>query len=451
MLDVVEDSRNEFKEILNDKLEKEVVGFLNSDGGNIYIGVNNKGKIVGVDDTDKIQLNIKNRIKDHIYPSAMGLFDIEVKSYSDKKYIQIIIAAGNEIPYYIKKNGMNPNGCFKRIGSSTEQMTEKQIEESFSRRTRNSLKMIKSPNQRLSFSQLKIFYEEKGFEINDNFLNQLGLIMEDGNYNYLAYLLADDNDIPIQVATYSGSDVYDLIENEDYGYCSLIKSAKNVLNKFEQINKTYTKITYDDRKEVKMFDYDSIKEAVINAFVHNLWERETPPKFEIFNNHISITSTGGLPLHMTKQDFLKGYSSPTHPELMRIFKDLDLVEQLGTGIRRILKNYDESVYEFSDNFIRVNFKFRSSDDLPYTPRKVNSDNNIKIDMQNIEASESLSETQKAIINLIEDNNKITQQEMADKLSLNRSTIMRNLRYLKENRIIERVGSDREGYWKNIER
>ena len=64
MLDVVEDSRNEFKEILNDKLEKEVVGFLNSDGGNIYIGVNNKGKIVGVDDTDKIQLNIKNRINE---------------------------------------------------------------------------------------------------------------------------------------------------------------------------------------------------------------------------------------------------------------------------------------------------------------------------------------------------------------------------------------------------
>lgn len=441
MIGINEDVRNEFKEILNDKLENVVISFLTANGGNIYIGVKDNGEIVGVNDVDKLQLTIKDRIKNNILPSTLGLFDIEVKEYNDKKYIHIIVASGNEKPYYLKKKGMTPDGCFIRVGSSCESLTEKQIEELFGRRTRNSLKNIVSPTQDLSFSQLKIYYEEKGYNINSNFLKQLGLVMEDGKYNYLAYLLADVNDISIKVATYSGKDVYDLIENEEYGYCCLVKSAKNVINKFELINKTFTKITSIDRKEVKMFDNTAIKEAITNAFVHTLWEREYPPKFEIFNNHIAISSTGGLPLNVTENDFLKGFSSPTHPELMRIFKDLELVEQLGTGIMRILRVYDKNVYEFSDNFIRVNFEFKDSSSLPSSPRDIdNNENNREY---------KLSVTQESIIKLIKENSSITQEEIAKKLVINKTTVMRNINTLKEKNLIKRIGSTKKGKWEIV--
>ena len=437
MIDVIEDVRNEFKEILNDKLEKEVISFLTASGGNIYIGVKDNGEVIGVDDIDKTQLIIKDRLKNNIMPSTLGLFDIEVKKCNNKKYIHIIVASGNEKPYYLKKKGMTPEGCFIRIGSSCESLNEKQIEELYSKRTKISLTNIVSPNQNLTFSQLKIYYEEIGYIINDNFLKQLDLIMDNGKYNYLAYLLSDNNNISIKVATYSGNDTYDLIENEEYGYCCLIKAAKNVINKFEQINKTYTKITSKDRKEIKKFDSIAIKEAILNSFVHTLWEREYPPKFEIFNNHISISSTGGLPLNVSKEDFLKGFSAPTHPELMRIFKDLKLVEQLGTGIIRILKSYDKDVYEISDNFIRVNFEYKTNC-LSY-----------KIVMDKSKNDKHLSETQKSIIKLIEYNNKITQLEMVKILGINKSTVTRNLKVLKQNNLIKRIGSDKNGYWKII--
>ena len=270
MIDVIEDVRNEFKEILNDKLEKEVISFLTASGGNIYIGVKDNSEVIGVDDIDKTQLIIKDRLKNNIMPSTLGLFDIEVKKCNNKKYIHIIVASGNEKPYYLKKKGMTPEGCFIRIGSSCESLNEKQIEELYSKRTKISLTNIVSPNQNLTFSQLKIYYEEIGYIINDNFLKQLDLIMDNGKYNYLAYLLSDNNNISIKVATYSGNDTYDLIENEEYGYCCLIKAAKNVINKFEQINKTYTKITSKDRKEIKKFDSIAIKEAILNSFVHTL-------------------------------------------------------------------------------------------------------------------------------------------------------------------------------------
>ena len=435
MMDFLEDSRNEFKEALNDKLEREVVCFLNSNGGNLYLGVSDSGKIVGIDDNiDDLQLKIKDRIKNNILPATVGLFDIEVKEYDGKKYLHIIIANGNEKPYYLRKNGMTREGCFIRVGSSCEHLSEKQIEELYGTRTKNSLKNIVSPTQSLTFSQLKIYYEEMKYRINDNFLKQLGLVMDDGRYNYLAYLLADNNDISIKVATYSGTDAYDLIENEEYGYCCLIKAAKNVINKFEQVNKTYTKITSEDRKEIKMFDNISVKEAITNAFVHTLWEREYPPKFEIFSDHIAISSTGGLPLNVSKEDFLKGFSAPTHPELMRVFKDLDLVEQLGTGIIRILKSYSKDVYEFSDNFIRVNFKFKSSKSLYNLPKAVSENNHL------------LTETQENIIKLIKKNNRITQRKISNILGINITTVARNLKELKNQDIIKRNGSNKNGQW-----
>lgn len=438
MIDFLEDSRNEFKEILNDKLEKEIISFLNANGGNLYIGVKDSGEIIGLNDNiDDLQLKIKDRIKNNIFPTTVGLFDIEVEEYENKKYLHIIIASGNEKPYYLRKNGMTSEGCFVRVGSSCEHLNEKQIEELYGTRIKNSLKNIISPTQNLTFSQLKIYYEEMRYSINNNFLKQLGLIMDDGRYNYLAYLLADNNDISIKVATYSGVDAYDLIENEEYGYCCLIKAAKNVINKFEQVNKTYTKITSEDRKEVKLFDNIAVKEAITNAFVHTLWEREYPPKFEIFSNHISISSTGGLPLNVSKNDFLSGFSAPTHPELMRVFKDLDLVEQLGTGIIRILKSYSKDVYEFSDNFIRVNFEFKSPESLPNVSRTI------------IENDIFLTETQKNIIKLIKKNSRITQSEISDILGINITTVARNLQELKKQNIVKRNGSNKRGIWEIV--
>ena len=431
MLGLIEDERTEFKAMLNDKLEKEVVSFLNADGGDIYIGVKDNGEIVGInDDLDKIQLDIKNRIKSNIEPMTLGLFDIKVKSHDDKKYIHLTIAGGNARPYYIKKFGMTPKGCFKRIGSAAEPIDEKQIEKLYASRVRNSLLNMKSPKNDLKFSQLKIYYEEMGFAINDNFLELLDLVDKDGNYNYLAYLLADNNRIPICVGTFKGTDKMDLIEYEDYGNCSLVKACKMVIEKFKLINNTYANITYAEREETNKFDEKLVREAIINAFVHNEWVTENPPKFEIYSDHISIVSTGGLPYNATKEDFYKGHSKPVHPELMRIFKDLDLVENMGTGIRKILRIYGKDIFEFSDNFIVVSFKYNGNE----------------VSTNPVSETFEPNETQKYILKLIGENSTITILEIASELCIGRTTVKRNIKELMENKMITRTGSNRNGKW-----
>ena len=116
MIDVIEDVRNEFKVKLTDKFEEEVISFLNTNGGNIYIGVNDKGDIVGINgNIDLLQRTIKDRLKNNIMPSTLGLYDVVVLEENNKKYIKIIIAKGSEDPYYFKGMGLTPDSCFIRV------------------------------------------------------------------------------------------------------------------------------------------------------------------------------------------------------------------------------------------------------------------------------------------------------------------------------------------------
>lgn len=128
-----------------------------------------------------------------------------------------------KIPHYIKKKGMSPNGCFIRVGTSAQPMTTEQIDSLYSKRTRVSLRNIVSPRQKLTFEQLQIYYQSKGLSLNDKFAESLDMLTEDGKYNFIAYLLSDDNGMSYRVAKYAGKDKVELIENEEYGYCSIIK------------------------------------------------------------------------------------------------------------------------------------------------------------------------------------------------------------------------------------
>ncbi|PKR80718.1 transcriptional regulator [Brumimicrobium salinarum] len=353
-----ETNRIEFKEKLTKEidLEKEVIAFLNyNEGGFIYIGIDKMGTVVGVKDIDGDMLKIKDRLKTNIIPSCMGLFDISSEEKDGKDIIKITVASGSEKPYYKRKYGMSEKGAYIRNGTAADPMPQKMIDELFAKRTKTSIGKIRSSRQDLTFEQLKIYYEGKGITLNKNFAKNLELLTEKGEYNYVAYLMADENGTSIKLAKYNGLTRVDLTENPDFGYESLIKATKQVLDKIEIENKSDTSITSAERIDKRPWSSIALREAILNAFVHNDYTTEVPPKFEIFDDRIEITSTGGLPNGLSKDEFFEGFSVPRNKELMRIYKDLELVEQLGSGVPRILEYYGRECFKFSENFLRMTF------------------------------------------------------------------------------------------------
>ena len=182
--------------------------------------------------------------------------------------------------------------------------------------------------------------------LNDNFARNLNLLTDEGKYNYNAYLLADENDISIKLVKYLGTSKMELIENQEYGYCCLITATQRILDRLTAENTVYAKIEYNGRKEVEMIDSKALKEAVINAMVHSDYTLTTTPIIELYSDRIEITSGGGLPQGLSQEEFLEGVTAPRNKELIRVFKDVDLIENIGSGVLRILDSYDKSCFKF---------------------------------------------------------------------------------------------------------
>ena len=356
-----ETNRIENKEQLNEDFEQEVIAFLNyKEGGIIYVGIRKNGQVVGVQDVDLTQLQVKDRIKNNIQPSTLGLFDVVVETIDNKEVIKVVISSGTEKPYYLRKKGRTPEGCYIRVGSSKERMTERMIDDMYSKRIKNTLKEIDSPRQELTFNQLKIYYEEHGLKLNDNFLQNLDLLTSEGKYNYNAFLLADENNVSIKLVKYLGTNKMDLVENQEYGYRCIITATQRILDRLDAENTVYAKIEYKGRKEVEMIDKAALKEAVINAVVHNDYSYGNSPIVELYSDRIEITSAGGLPQELSQEEFLEGVTAPRNKELIRVFKDVDLIENIGSGVLRILDAYDKSCFKFMDHFLRVSFKYKEN-------------------------------------------------------------------------------------------
>ena len=354
----------EFKrELLPDiDLEEEAVAFLNRrEGGILYIGIDDSGCPVGLRDIDGDMLKIKDRIRNNIRPSAMGLFDVTADIIGGTKVIKVFFAGGCEKPYYLKRYGMTSKGCFIRVGTACEPMPEVMIEDLFARRVRDSIGRIRSVRQDLTFEQLRIYYQERGLALNDNFARTLELLTDDGAYNYAAYLLADENANSIKVAKYAGADRVELIENNEYGMTSLITATKRVIERLKVENIVRTRKTALERIDTPLWDERAVREAVINAIVHNDYTREVPPKIELFSDHLEITSFGRLPDGLSRDDFFAGVSIPRNKELMRIFRDLELVESLGSGMTYIMQKYGRENFVFLDNFIRMTIPYITKD------------------------------------------------------------------------------------------
>lgn len=356
-----ETNRIENKEQLNEDFEQEVIAFLNyKEGGIIYVGVRKDGQVVGIEDVDLTQLQIKDRIKNNIQPSTLGLFDVIVETIDDKDVIKVVISSGTEKPYYLRKKGRTPEGCYIRVGSSKERMTERMIDDMYARRIKNTLKEIDSPRQNLTFNQLKIYYEEHGLKLNDNFLQNLDLLTSEGKYNYNAFLLADENTVSIKLVRYLGTNKLELLENLEFGNRCLITATQRILDRLDVENTTYAKIEYFGRKEQEKIDSKALKEAVINAIVHNDYSYGNSPIIELYSDRVEITSAGGLPQELSQEEFLEGVTAPRNKELIRVFKDVDLIENIGSGVLRILDAYDKSCFKFMNHFLRVSFKYKEN-------------------------------------------------------------------------------------------
>ena len=106
-----ENERMEYKSQLTEDIYKEVIAFTNTDGGVIYIGIDDQGNVTGIDNVDETYTRLTNGIRDAIQPDVTMFVRYVLQ---ENKVIRIEVGEGSYKPYYLKGKGLKPAGVYVR-------------------------------------------------------------------------------------------------------------------------------------------------------------------------------------------------------------------------------------------------------------------------------------------------------------------------------------------------
>ena len=424
----LESEKIEFKKSTSELVEGviSISAMLNKHGeATLYFGVKNNGDVIGqVDLNENTLRDVSRKIAEGIKPQVIP--NIALELIEDKKIIKVYVK-GDNVPYSAFGK------YYSRSFDEDKQLSPEMLKALINREGEPDFIIQKETvNQDLTFKMLKGLYLSNDIKINnDKFEENLGLLNNNKKYNLMAELLADKNDLSIKVVTFAGTDKTVMLKRTEYGGKCLLLSVNNVLEYMESINETKVKVGGIQRQEEKYFDFSSFKEAWMNACVHTKWSEEIPPAVYIYDDRIEIVSNGGLPSALTKEDFFEGVSKPINKKLLKVFSDLDYIDQTGHGIPLIVKNYGRNAFYISEHTIIVTIPL-NKELLEKNEKIINSN--------------ELNDAEIKILELIKNEPSYKMVDFMRLTDYSERYINKIIRNLKDKKYIKRVGSNKSGHW-----
>lgn len=336
-----ENYNTELKEEINSDFKKEVIAFANADGGEIYVGVNKDGKVIGIRDVDHEMERISNMIRDGIKPDLTSFTSISEIRDEDKTIIRVGVTRGSKRPYHLSDRGLKSSGVYIRHGVISAPVSDEMIRQMIRDNDGTTFDKARSINQELTFFYAEKYFRDSNVSFEDNNKRTLKLIDEDGYYTNAALLLSDQCEHSIKCAVYKGIGKTNFqARNEFTG--SILRQMDEA---YEYINLLNNKnSTIDNLRRIDHLDYPgyAIREALLNAIVHRDYDYSGSILINIFEDRIEFVSIGGLVKGLTLIDIMGGVSQTRNTIVANVFYRLELIESYGTGIQRIVESYEGS-------------------------------------------------------------------------------------------------------------
>ena len=467
----------EFKASLpkNSDLAKTVVAFANDAGGEIFIGIDDRHRPVGVPEAElpQIEEQLGNMIYDRCYPSVLP--DISFISVGGHSVVRVRIYRGSTPPYYLKSEGKN-GGTYVRVGSNNRLADEEIIAELERRRRNISFDgeiVLEKPVADLDFRGFRRIYEEKTGEVlDDSALRKLELAKLERGVLYptnALVLLSDDwlrrslfPNAKIECARFKGTSAGEFIDRKtyDYGIAEQIEDAYSFvlrnINQSGSIQGVYTVSRWE-------YPVKAIREIIRNAVVHRQYSLAGKDvNIAIYDDMIEITSPGLLPPSIDYSDMESRQSDARNKVIAPVFRKLGIIDQWGNGLKLVaeeLKDYPEIQFRWRE----VGLSFQVQFVKKFVEASVNTAQTCLSDplasySKSKETDPSFNEPrlsfsphvptapEKHILNEIVINPSVTVPELAASAGLSQRSCERLVANLKSSGILVRVGSARGGHW-----
>lgn len=428
-----ESKTTEFKREYTDDLKYAVVAFANTDGGKIYVGVNDDGSVQGIQDPDKTLLRITNMIRDVVRPDVTMFTECAAETIDGKTVIVVNVQRGTARPYYLSGKGVRPEGVYIRQGASSVPASETAILNLIKETSGDCYEDARSINQQLTFEKAESYFAKHKLSLGEQQKRTLNIIGADGTYTNLGMLLSDQCVHTIKLAVFDGS-IKSVFRDRKELSGSLLTQLEDAYAYIDRFNHTRAEFEGLDRIDRRDYPCEALREALLNAITHRDYSFSGSTLISIFDDRIEFVTIGGLVRGLTFNDIMLGVSALRNQRLANVFYRLKLIEAYGTGILKINESYADCAvkpqFEVTNNAFKItlpNINFAGERKEPATaPMKVTG----KADRKEI------------VLKLAEKQDGITRKEVEAELNVSQATAILLLREMVEERLLIKDGGGR---------
>ena len=416
----MEENENvEFKLAYTENIYKEIVAFLNSYSGTIFIGYSDDGKLIGLDNYKKEEEKISNAIVQKIFPDCSMFVSVNSFNLNGKGYVTISVSKGLNV-YYLKEKGIL-KGTYVRNGSCSVPVTEETVKQMIIKNINLSFETSVSINQELTFNYISIAFEEINVNIdNVHIKNNLHLVNEQNMYTNLALLLSDQNPFTLKIAIYNSNEKGNFLDRKEFGG-SLLEIYDKTLDFLKLNSATYGLINRTIRKDIEEYPEFVLREIILNSLIHRDYSALTSNVINVYKNSgIEFINYGSLYGNITLDDVLAGLSTSRNPYLQSIFMRLKRVEAIGSGLRRVNSYY-------LNKGLNVKFEALPSSFVVYLPR-------IGVINKNID------DDYKLIIDYLKKYGEITRKIAEQLINREKTTTVSILNKMVADNILDKIGN-----------
>ncbi len=336
----------EFKRDLSspDGVLRTMVAFANTAGGVVLIGVEDRTRRVrGVEDPLETEERLANLIADNIHPRLVP--EIEILPWRETSVIGVQVHLSGTSPHHFKRLGPD-KGVFVRVGS-TNRLADRSLIEELRRHARGvvfdeqplpelyseaidfrAASELFAPVRRLrreDLRTLRIVTRHQGREV-----PSVGGLLLFGKDRH-AYF----PDAWIHAGRFEGTDRRRILDTAELR--SLPVMALEEAIRFVQKHMTREAVIGAVRRLDRWtLPPAALREVVINAVVHADYSQTGAPiRVSLFDDRLEVDNPGLLPFGLTVEDLRRGTSKLRNRVIGRVFHELGLIEQWGSGIQRM--------------------------------------------------------------------------------------------------------------------
>lgn len=418
----------EYKSQVNDDIYKEVIAFANTDGGTIYIGIDDKGNLIGIDDVDETYTRLTNGIRDAIQPDVTMFVRYELQ---ENRIVRIEVGEGSSKPYYLKSKGLKPTGVYVRQGTSSVQASHEQIRQMIKESDGDNYENARSIEQELSFDSAIAAFKRYGVDFSVEKYRTLGITQNDA-YTNLALLISDNCFHTTKIAVFKDELCTEFRDSKEFGG-SIFKQFEDSINYLALCNKTVSEIKGVVRVDKQDYPEEAIREALLNALVHRDYSFSGSSIINVNESKMEFISLGGLLPGLSTEDIRIGVSQPRNKKLAEIFHRLRLIESYGTGIRRIFKLYENCPVQPRIEVTPHAFKLT----LPNMNVDTLTEENVS--ETNVKAPTAITPQMKVVIDYLAEYEEMSDEDLQELLNIKKTRAYLLTRQMNENGLIEIIG------------